>query len=169
MISHRLTPLTESGILAALSVVLGLMAVYLPVLGVVAVFLWALPLLVLARWAPPFYEYVESASDTTGVIGWSEAVRGDSSWLGHLVSGDQPWWPAAFALANEPVLVVVAAVVGILVYSQVGVMAAEPEPLAAVRADDRISLPDDAGAIVKSILNLSPFRDCRPLSCRPSC
>ena len=25
------------------------------------------------------------------------------------------------------------------------------------------------GAIVKSILNLSPFRDCRPLSCRPSC
>lgn len=47
MISHRLTPLTESGILAALSVVLGLMAVFLPVLGVVAVFLWALPLLVL--------------------------------------------------------------------------------------------------------------------------
>ncbi len=43
---------------------------------------------------------------------------------------------------------VVAAVVGILVYSQVGVMAAEPEPLAAVRADDRISLTDDAGAIV---------------------
>ena len=47
MISHRLTPLTESGILAALSVVLGLMALFLPVLGVVAVFLWALPLLVL--------------------------------------------------------------------------------------------------------------------------
>ena len=46
---------------------------------------------------------------------------------------------------------VVAAVVGILVYSQVGVMAAEPEPLAAVRADDRISLTDHAGAIVKSI------------------
>ena len=47
MISHRLTPLTESGILAALSVVLGLMALFLPVLGVIAVFLWALPLLVL--------------------------------------------------------------------------------------------------------------------------
>ncbi len=42
----------------------------------------------------------------------------------------------------------VAAVIGILVYSQVGVMAAEPEPLAAVRADDRIVLTDDAGAIV---------------------
>lgn len=41
-----------------------------------------------------------------------------------------------------------AAVIGILVYSQVGVMAAEPEPLAAVRADDRVAITDDAGAIV---------------------
>ena len=47
MTSNRLTPLTESGILAALSVVLGLMAVYLPVIGVVAVMVWALPLLIL--------------------------------------------------------------------------------------------------------------------------
>ena len=36
----------------------------------------------------------------------------------------------------------VAAVIGIVVYSQVGVMAAEPEPLAAVRADDRIAITD---------------------------
>lgn len=42
----------------------------------------------------------------------------------------------------------VAAVVGILIYSQVGVMAAEPEPLAAVRADERIAIADDPGAIV---------------------
>lgn len=41
-----------------------------------------------------------------------------------------------------------AAVVGLLVYSQVGVMAAEPEPLAAVRADDRIVITDDAAGIV---------------------
>ena len=47
MVSNRLTPLTESGILAALSVVLGLMAVYLPLVGVVAVMVWALPLLIL--------------------------------------------------------------------------------------------------------------------------
>lgn len=46
MVSNRLTPLTESGILAALSVVLGLMAVYLPILGVIAVMVWALPLLI---------------------------------------------------------------------------------------------------------------------------
>lgn len=72
---------------------------------------WALPLLVLARYAPPFFEYVESARDTTAVVGWSEATRGDSSWIGYLVVGDQPWWPAAYHLATDPVLVVVAAVV----------------------------------------------------------
>ena len=43
---------------------------------------------------------------------------------------------------------VIAAVVGIVVWSQVGVMAAEPEPLAAVRADDRITITDDSAAIV---------------------
>lgn len=43
---------------------------------------------------------------------------------------------------------VVAAVVGIVVYSQVGVMAAEPDPLAAVRADDRIAIADDGAGIV---------------------
>ncbi|RHW25124.1 DUF3367 domain-containing protein [Nocardioides immobilis] len=72
---------------------------------------WALPLLLLARYAPPFYQYVESARDTTALVGWSEAARGDSSWIAYLVSGDQPWWPAAFHLATDPVLVVVAAVV----------------------------------------------------------
>lgn len=77
----------------------------------VACLWWALPLLVLARYAPPFYQYVESARDTTAIVGWSEATRGDSSWIGYLVSGDQPWWPAAFHLATDPLLVVVAAVV----------------------------------------------------------
>jgi len=72
---------------------------------------WALPLLVLARYAPPFYQYVESAQDTTALIGWSEAARGDSSWIAYLVAGDQPWWPAPFHLATDPVLIVVAAVI----------------------------------------------------------
>ena len=43
----RLTPLTESGILAAIAVLLGLMGTFLPVVGVLAVLLWALPFLVL--------------------------------------------------------------------------------------------------------------------------
>lgn len=36
MTSHRITPLTESGLLSALTVILALAAVYLPVVGVVA-------------------------------------------------------------------------------------------------------------------------------------
>jgi pimeloyl-ACP methyl ester carboxylesterase len=44
--------------------------------------------------------------------------------------------------------VILLAVIALLVYSQVGVMAAEPEPLAAVRADPAISLVDESAAIV---------------------
>jgi len=72
---------------------------------------WVLPLLVLAGYAPPFYEYVESASNTTAIVGWSEAVRGDSHWVAYLITGDRPWWPAAFALATDRVLVLTAAVI----------------------------------------------------------
>lgn len=39
-------------------------------------------------------------------------------------------------------------IVGILVWSQVGVMAAEPEPLAEVRADAAIETTDTSGAII---------------------
>jgi arabinofuranan 3-O-arabinosyltransferase len=72
---------------------------------------WVLPLMLVAGYAPPFYEYVESASNTTAIIGMSEAVRGDSHWVAYLVTGNRPWWPAAFALATETALVLVAAVV----------------------------------------------------------
>ena len=47
MNQHRITPLTESGLLTALSVVLALMAVYLPVIGFLLVLFWPLPLIVL--------------------------------------------------------------------------------------------------------------------------
>jgi pimeloyl-ACP methyl ester carboxylesterase len=43
---------------------------------------------------------------------------------------------------------VVAAAAGILIWSQVGIMAAEPEPLAAVRADAGIRVTDDPAGIV---------------------
>lgn len=43
---------------------------------------------------------------------------------------------------------ILVAIIGILIWSQVGVMAAEPEPLAAVKADDRIVITDDAAGIV---------------------
>jgi pimeloyl-ACP methyl ester carboxylesterase len=44
---------------------------------------------------------------------------------------------------------IVLAVIGIVIWSQVGVMAAEPEPLAAVRADPAIEISDtDAGIVL---------------------
>lgn len=55
------------------------------------------------------------------------------------------WW----VLGSVAALLLVA-IVGVLIYSQVGVMAAEPAPLAAVRADDRITVTDEGGAIVLS-------------------
>ncbi|WP_344090780.1 alpha/beta hydrolase [Microbacterium deminutum] len=44
--------------------------------------------------------------------------------------------------------IIVLAVIALVVYSQVGVMAAEPEPLAAMRADPAIHIVDDSAAIV---------------------
>lgn len=78
---------------------------------VVACTWWLLPLLVLAGFSPPFYEYVESAANTTALIGWSEATRGDSHWVAYLITGDQSWWPAAHDLVSVPWLIVVSAVV----------------------------------------------------------
>ncbi|WP_206535693.1 alpha/beta hydrolase [Microbacterium sp. 4R-513] len=53
------------------------------------------------------------------------------------------WW----VLAGIGVLIL-AAVVGIVIWSQVGVMQAEPEPLAAVKADDRIVISDEPDGII---------------------
>ncbi|HET8928660.1 MAG TPA: alpha/beta hydrolase [Microbacterium sp.] len=53
----------------------------------------------------------------------------------------------AWVLGSLLALVVVA-VVGLVIWSQVGVLAAEPEPLAAVRADPGIRITDDSAAIV---------------------
>ena len=47
MAQQRITPLTESGMLVALSVVLALLGVYLPVLGILFILIWALPIIVL--------------------------------------------------------------------------------------------------------------------------
>jgi len=55
-------------------------------------------------------------------------------------------WLRGIAIGLGTLIVV--AVVGIVVYSQVGVMGAEPEPLAAVREDPAIVYTDDAAAVV---------------------
>ncbi|MFE1645690.1 alpha/beta hydrolase [Microbacterium sp. P01] len=53
------------------------------------------------------------------------------------------WW-----ILGSIGALVIAAVVGIVVWSQVGVMGAEPEPLAAVRSNPDITITDDSAAIV---------------------
>ncbi len=47
MENHRITPLAESGLLTAVTVIMALMAVYLPVMGIVAALFWAVPLILL--------------------------------------------------------------------------------------------------------------------------
>lgn len=47
MENQRITPLTESGLLTAITVIMALMAVYLPVMGIVAALFWAVPLILL--------------------------------------------------------------------------------------------------------------------------
>jgi len=42
-----MTPLTESGLLTAVTVIMALLAVYMPVLGMVAALLWAVPIILL--------------------------------------------------------------------------------------------------------------------------
>src|SRR4051812_15089586 len=66
---------------------------------------WFLPLLSLGRYSPPFLNYIETAVATTHPLGWFNAVRGADHWLAYVIVGGRPWWPGAFDLATEPVLV----------------------------------------------------------------
>ncbi|MBO6235684.1 MAG: DUF2232 domain-containing protein, partial [Schwartzia sp.] len=45
--ANRVTSMTESGLLAAITVVMALIGVYVPLLGTVAILMWPLPILVL--------------------------------------------------------------------------------------------------------------------------
>lgn len=55
---------------------------------------------------------------------------------------------ARFGIGLAGLLVLL--VVAVLVWSQVGVLAAEPEPLAAVHADESVAVTDEGGALVLS-------------------
>lgn len=61
------------------------------------------------------------------------------------------WW-----ILGSMGAVVVLAVGGILIWSQVGVMAAEPEPLAEVRENPDIEITDTSGAIILSPAGTEP-------------
>lgn len=61
----------------------------------------------------------------------------------------------AWVLGGLLALIIVG-IVGLVIWSQVGVLAAEPEPLAAVRADAGIRITDDAAGIVMEPAEAAP-------------
>ena len=85
--------------------------------GAVVVSLWwLLPLVMLGRYGSPFLDFVESAHNTTGRIGWLAALRGTDHWVMFLNLGDSTSWQAGHDLASSPALVAstaVAAVIGL--------------------------------------------------------
>lgn len=88
---------------------------------------------------PPRGRSERSASDRRTVTGRS--VASGRRWTGRRI---------AAVIAGSVGGLLVAAVLGILVWSQVGVMDAEPAPFDAVRADDRIDLTDEDGSVILS-------------------
>lgn len=80
---------------------------------VLACLWWLIPLLLLGRYSLPFLDYIESAANTTGPLSLAQVLRGTDQWVAYLAV-DGPWWPAGFALVNEPVLIVVTVLVTVL-------------------------------------------------------
>jgi arabinofuranan 3-O-arabinosyltransferase len=79
--------------------------------GALACAWWMLPLLVLGKYSPPFLDYIETSVATTRPLGWTNVVRGADHWLGFITVSGEKWWPGAFALATDPLLIAVTALV----------------------------------------------------------
>ncbi len=80
---------------------------------VVASLWWLVPLLLLGRYSPPFLDYIESARNTTDLIGWFSVVRGTDHWVAYLPAGASSSWQAGWLLVSRPSMVVATALVGI--------------------------------------------------------
>ena len=80
--------------------------------GVVLASAWWLgPLVVLGRWSPPFLDWVERSADVMREIDLLDVARGTTHWLGFVVTSGGEWWPAGYAVATGPALVVTTALV----------------------------------------------------------
>lgn len=75
---------------------------------------WVLPLLILARYAYPFLDYIESARTTTSVTSVPNVLRGVSDWVAYSPSLGEPTWPAGWALATHPALILATTAVAAL-------------------------------------------------------
>ncbi|MBK6887714.1 MAG: DUF3367 domain-containing protein [Tetrasphaera sp.] len=73
---------------------------------------WLGPLLVLGRYSPPFLGWIETAAMVTGPVGLLDVVKGTTHWLGHLIVPGGAWWPAGWAIASDPAIVVASALLG---------------------------------------------------------
>jgi arabinofuranan 3-O-arabinosyltransferase len=78
---------------------------------VLACLWWLLPLLLLGRYSPPFLDYIETSGVTTSPLSWGNLLRGADHWLMFYSSGGRAWWPAGFAVAVTPGLVVLTSLV----------------------------------------------------------
>ncbi len=75
---------------------------------------WLAPLVVFGRYSPPFLDYIETAATTTGRLDWMNSVRGADHWVGFISAGSMGWFPAAYDLFTQPVLMAVTGVVAAL-------------------------------------------------------
>ena len=67
---------------------------------------WLGPLVVLGRWSPPFLDWIERSADVVREIDLLDVARGTTHWLGFVVTSGGEWWPAGYAVATGPLLVV---------------------------------------------------------------
>ncbi|WP_162598544.1 alpha-(1-_3)-arabinofuranosyltransferase domain-containing protein [Nocardioides gilvus] len=81
------------------------LAIWWPIAVILATSWWVSGLLTQGRYSPPFLDYIETASTTTGTLGWANVVRGADHWLSFIWVGGQPWWEGSYELATDPWLV----------------------------------------------------------------
>lgn len=81
---------------------------------------WVVPLLLMGAYAPPFLDFIESARDAAGSVGWLASLRGTSHWVAFFPGGGQVGWTGGYDLSSSPwlllttVLVVAIGLAGLL-------------------------------------------------------
>ena len=72
---------------------------------------WLGPLVVLGRYSPPFLDWIERSADVVREIDLLDVARGTTHWLEFVVTSGGEWWPAGYAVATGPLLVVTTSLV----------------------------------------------------------
>ena len=73
-------------------------------LVVLACVWWLVPLLYLGSYGPSFLDYIESADNTAGSIGWLSSLRGTSHWVAFFPDGGRVGWVGGYDLASSRLL-----------------------------------------------------------------